>query len=189
MYDSTLASAIVVADSDATSPNSYGARPGTLMPYRGDSVLFITPSSMSMQVLGPSGMISRVMAMPSMGGGMPALIGSIFGTPGFDARGRLVFFSPVRMQMNVRGGPGGGPPEGPMRMEPPDSAFVVRYDLATRTVDTAAVIRIPRNRSTMTRRRPTAGWPWCAGATITWTGSIPKAAGPRRPACHSPGSN
>lgn len=147
MYDSTLASATVVADSDATAPNSYGARPGTLMPFRGDSVLFITPSSMSMQVLGPTGQVSRVMAMPSSTGGLPALLGSIFGTPGFDARGRLVFFSPTRMTINRTG----QAPDGPMRMEPPDSAFVVRYDLASRTMDTAGVIRIPRNRSTMTR--------------------------------------
>src|SRR5437868_5144523 len=54
MYDSTLANAVVVADSDPSSPNAYGSRPGTLMPYRGDSALFITPASMSMLVLNPA---------------------------------------------------------------------------------------------------------------------------------------
>jgi len=147
MYDSALANPTIVADSDAAASNSYGTRPGTLMPFRGDSALFITPQSLSMLVLAPNGQITRVMAMPSMGGGMPALLGNIFGTPGFDAQGRLVFFSPVRMQFNRRG----GPDDGPMRMEPPDSAYVVRYDLGTRTMDTAGVIKIPRNRSTMSR--------------------------------------
>ena len=148
LYDSTLSTAVVVADSDASALNAYGTRPATLMHFRGDSALFITPSSMSMQVVGPSGQISRVMAMPSFGGGPgAALLGSIFGTPGFDAHGRLVFFSPIRLNIQMRGPPG----DAPMRMEPPDSAYVVRYDLATRTMDTAAVIRIPRTRTTMTR--------------------------------------
>lgn len=146
LYDSTLANAVVVADSDPASPDAYGDRPGTLLAYRGDSALFITPASLSMLVLSPEGRIARVMAMPPSGqGGLPALIGSIFGTPGFDSRGRLVYFSPVRLQF--RGQPG----DGPMRMEPPDSALVVRFDFASRTLDTAAVIRIPRSRSSVNR--------------------------------------
>lgn len=148
LYDSALANAIVVADSDASSPNAYGARPGTLMPYRGDSALFITPASLSMLVLNPAGQIVRVMAMPPSGGAGPAaLLGNIFGTPGFDARGRLVYFSPTRMNMQIRG----QQTEGPIRMEPPDSAFVVRFDFGSRTLDTAAAIKIPRTRTTMNR--------------------------------------
>ncbi len=147
LYDSTLAAPVVVADSDASSPNAYGARPGTLMPFRGDSALLVTPASLSMLVLSPGGQISRVMAMPPSGGnGLPALIGNIFGTPGFDARGRLVYFSPIRMQFINR-----GQTDGPMRLEPPDSAFLVRFDFAGRTLDTAATIHIPRTRTTMNR--------------------------------------
>jgi hypothetical protein len=88
------------------------------------------------------------MAMPPSGGaGIPALLGNIFGTPGFDARGRLVYFSPVRLQFNRTGAQA----DQPIRMEPPDSAYVVRFDFASRTLDTAAVIRIPRTRTTMMR--------------------------------------
>jgi hypothetical protein len=36
-------------------------------------------------------------------------------------------------------------------MEPPDSAFIVRFDFATRTLDTAAAIRIPKTRMEMSR--------------------------------------
>src|SRR6185369_3189389 len=144
LYDSTLAAPTVVADSDATSPNAYGARPGTLMPFRGDSALFITPASLSMLVLNPRGEIARVMAMPPSNNGIPALLGNIFGTPGFDARGRLVYFSPIRMQFINRGGPGGPGDGAPLRMQPPDSAYVVRFDFASRSLDTAATIRIPR---------------------------------------------
>ncbi|HEY6109125.1 MAG TPA: hypothetical protein VIV56_09510 [Gemmatimonadales bacterium] len=150
LYDSTLSHPVVAADSDASSPNAYGSRPGTLIPFRGDSALFITPASLSMLVLDPAGRVARVMAMPPAGNGLPALLGSIFGTPGFDARGRLVYFAPMRMNFQRRGVPGaeGG---GPITLQPPDSAFVVRFDLASRTLDTAAAIHIPRNRTTVTR--------------------------------------
>ena len=96
LYDSTLASRTVVVDSSGASVNAYGARAGTLLPYRGDSVLLITPASLSMLVLTSDGRIARVMAMPPAENGIPVLIGSIFGTPGFDARGRLAYYFPVR---------------------------------------------------------------------------------------------
>lgn len=148
MFDADLSRATVVADSDAASSSSYGNRPGTLLPYRGDSALFITPASMSMLVLNPSGQVARVMAMPPSGGGIMGLIGNIFGTPGFDGRGRLAYFSPVRMVFQNRGG--GAPPDR-MNLQPPDSAYVVRFDFAGRTIDTAAVIKIPRTSTTVTR--------------------------------------
>lgn len=145
LYDSTLTTAVVIADSDGTTGEAYGARPGTLLPFRGDSALLITPASLSMLVLSPTGGVARVMAMPPGGSGLPALIGSIFGTPGFDARGRLVFFSPVRMVFQGR------PTDGPLSLEPPDSALLVRFDFAARTLDTVGAIRIPKSRSTMAR--------------------------------------
>ncbi len=145
LYDSTLTNPTVIADSEGTAGEAYGARPGTLLPFRGDSALLITPASLSMLVLSPSGTVARVMAMPSGGGGLPALIGSVFGTPGFDARGRLVFFAPVRMVFQGR------PTEGTMTLEPPDSALLVRFDFATRTLDTVGAIRIPKSRSRMAR--------------------------------------
>jgi hypothetical protein len=146
LYDSTLSSMTVVADSASGGANAYGSRPGTLLRFRGDSALFITPASLSMLVLSPEGAITRTMAMPPAGGGLPALLGNIFGTPGFDARGRLAYFSPVRL--NFRGLPTSGQP---FAMEPPDSAFVVRFDFPTRTLDTAGVIRIARTRTNINR--------------------------------------
>lgn len=145
LYDSTLSSVTVVADSVSGGANAYGSRPGTLLRYRGDSALFITPAALSMLVLSPAGTIVRTMAMPPAGGGLPALLGSIFGTPGFDAQGRLAYYSPVRL--NFRGLPSAGP----MAMVPPDSALIVRFDFATRTLDTAASIRIARSRTLVNR--------------------------------------
>lgn len=146
LYDSLLANPVVVADSDGTTGEAYGNRPGTLLPFRGDSALLVTPASLSMLVLSPQGRVARVMAMPPSGNRGPALIGSIFGTPGFDARGRLVFFAPSSINIQRRAGD-----TGPMAIEPPDSAMLVRFDFTTRTLDTIGAIKIPRSRSTMTR--------------------------------------
>jgi hypothetical protein len=146
LFDSTLQSGRVILDSAGEGASGYGSFPGSLLPYHGDSALFIAPQALSMLVLTPAGAVARVMAVPPSGGGMAALLGSIFGTPGFDAQGRLVYFAPPRFQAPAPS-PGGGMP----RMEPPDSALIVRFDFATRTLDTAEVIRIPKTRMEMTR--------------------------------------
>lgn len=143
LFDTSLATATVVADSDAVSPRPYGMRPGSLLRFRGDSALFATPESGSMQVLGPNGRATRAIAMPNMNDS-PALLGNVFGTPGFDARGRLVFFA--RVKANSHYNP---QLDRPMLMELPDSAFVVRYDLGTRVLDTVTSIRIPRERASV----------------------------------------
>jgi hypothetical protein len=144
LYDSALAKAVVVADS-SEGANAYGNRPGSLLRYRGDSALFVSPEALSMLVLSPSGTIARVMAMPPSGRGMPALLGNFFGTPGFDARGRLVYFAPARPPL---------PPArdaNAMSFQSPDSAFIVRFDFESRRIDSLATIRVPSSRSTGTR--------------------------------------
>jgi len=147
-FDSTLDTVRVVADSGGGGADAYGTMPGTLLPYHGDSALLVTPASLGMLVLSPAGTIVRVMATPPSGaGGLPALIGNIFGTPGFDAHGRLVYFSPVRMAFRGRPPEGGGP----MSLQPPDSALIVRFDFAARSLDTAGAIRIPRTRTSISR--------------------------------------
>ena len=146
LFDSTLQNSVVVLDSTGEGARAYGTFPGSLLPYHGDSALFIAPQALSMLVLSPTGAVARVMAVPPSGGGLPALIGNIFGTPGFDARGRLVYFSPVRITFS------GPAPSGALpTMEPPDSALIVRFDFATRTLDTAGAIRIPKTRMEMSR--------------------------------------
>ena len=146
LFDSGLTRATVVADSSG-SPEAYGSTPGTLLPYHGDSVLFVSPSTLAMLVLTPEGAVARVMATPPSprGAGPLGLIGNIFGTPGFDARGRLAYYLPVNLVIQ------GPVPSGSMSLQPPDSAFVVRFDFASRTLDTVAAIRIPRTRSQLTR--------------------------------------
>lgn len=148
MFDSTLKTATVVADSTSTTGNAYSGRIGGLIPYHGDSTLFVDPMSMSMLVIDPAGKVGRVMSVPSAAGAI-YLIGGPFGTPGFDAEGRLVY----------RGQARGPAPTTPPSSDPhkfvmppqPDSAPIVRFDLATRKLDTAAFFKIPKLNATVTQ--------------------------------------
>ncbi|HEY4215773.1 MAG TPA: hypothetical protein VGM67_01475 [Gemmatimonadaceae bacterium] len=145
LLDSTLTSATVIADTTDATANAYGTHAGTLIRYRGDTAMYIDIGSLSMLVIGPTGKIERIMAIPRPDQAQ-SLIGSVFGTPGFDAHGRLIYYG------------GGGIGSGALRLcclgtmpagalgsnfgGVGDSGFVVRADLATRALDTATVIKI-----------------------------------------------
>jgi hypothetical protein len=140
MLDSTLAVIGVVADSTSATANAYASRSGGLIPYRGDSTLFVDPSSMSMLVFDAAGKNVRTMSVPRT---QDAFALTMAGT-GFDAAGRLVYRAMPAMMM--RGAPGAaGAAGGPMSPPSiPDSAAIVRVDLATRKVDTVAHIKTPK---------------------------------------------
>jgi hypothetical protein len=153
LVDSTLAHARVIADTTSVTADAYGQTPGTLIRYRGDSVLFIDVSSLSMLVLGPSGAIARVMAIPRPNDAA-GLIGGLYGTPGVDARGRLVYYSGAptgSIQILRRGARAfADDREGAATVttkeidEHIDSAVIVRVDPATRVVDTLASFKITK---------------------------------------------
>lgn len=136
LFDSTLATFTVVADSTSATGNAYGGRMAGLIPYRGDSTLFVDPQSLSMLVIDPAGKLGRTLSVPRPDDAL-ALTGLAFGTPGFDARGRLVYRPMPRPRMNA----GSGPMPAPVF---PDSAPVLRVDLATRAVDTAAFVKMQK---------------------------------------------
>jgi hypothetical protein len=140
LFDSTLATSIVVADSTSATSNAYGARPGGLIPYHGDSALFVDQSSLSMLVIGPTGKIARVISAPRPTD-IPYLVGGPFGTPGFDLRGRLVYST--RLAPSPLTPPAGSPASASAVTVLRDSAIIVRFDLASRTLDTLATFRIP----------------------------------------------
>jgi hypothetical protein len=136
LLDSTLKRVAVVADS-SSGANGYGARPGGLIPYRGDSTLFVDPAALSMLVIDPAGRIVRVMAAPRPDD-VNFLTGGPWGNPGFDARGRLVY-RPFRLNFTP---PAPGQPFVPP--PPAESAAVIRYDLAARKLDTAGFFKVPK---------------------------------------------
>jgi hypothetical protein len=147
LFDSTFLQVTVVADSTSSTANAYGNRSGGLLSYRGDSALFVDPASLSMLVISSEGKITRVMSAPRPQD-VAFLVGGPNGTPGFDAKGRLVYRAQPPFRMAApRGGGGGG-----MAMpEFPDTVPVVRFDLGARTLDTAGFFRINRPNMTITQ--------------------------------------
>ncbi len=147
LLDSTFAREAVVADTTAATANAYGARPGGLIPYRGDSSLFVDPGSLSMLVLDGAGKVVKVMAIPRPDDAQ-FMIGGPFGTPGFDSKGRIVYRGFTRPNL---------PPPGAERTtgfrvpEQPDSAPILRVALATRALDTASFFKIPKTRANVSQ--------------------------------------
>jgi hypothetical protein len=142
ILDPGLANAFVLADSASGQLNSYGTRAGGLIRYVADSTLFVDPAGLSMFVIDPSGKIARVASVPrSQDAG--SLGNNLIGTPGVDAAGRLVYRG-GGLRVTQQSGKGGG--GGMVMPDFPDSAAIVRVDLATRKVDTAAYFKIPKTK-------------------------------------------
>jgi hypothetical protein len=139
LLDSALNLVKVVADTTSATAGAYGARPGGLIAFHGDSTLFVDLASLSMLLIDPNGSIGRVMAVPRASDAA-FLIGGPFGTPGFDPAGRLIYRAPPRLVFPPPPGPGQLPQIPP----PPDSAALVRVDLATRKVDTVTWFKIQK---------------------------------------------
>jgi len=167
LFEKDLASFSVVADTTPATGNAYSGRMAGLIPYKGDSSLFIDPQSLSMMVIDPKGTIGRVMSVPRPNEAQ-ALVAGQGGIPGFDAQGRLVYRA-SNFRIGAPGAPAGGPgqtrietnraqgsggtpgmPPGFTMPEFPDSAAIVRVELATRKLDTVAFVKVPKVRMSMT---------------------------------------
>lgn len=152
LFDSTLKTFTVVADTTSATANAYGARAGGLIPFRGDSTLFVDPASLSMLVLDANGKVARVMAAPRASDAF-FLVGGPFGSPAFDPQGRLIYRAPPLPVFTARAG-GGAPSAAGGTFTPPtfpDSMPIVRIDLATRNLDTVAFIKTPKVQMNITR--------------------------------------
>jgi hypothetical protein len=137
LLDPTLQKVTVIADSTSGATNGYGPRAGALIPYVGDSTLFLDPVAGSFVVIDPAGKPTRVMSPPRPNdNGAISNFGN--GFPGFDAKGRMVYRTnyPV-MPFQTRD----GNVQMPTR---PDSAPLIRVDLDTRRADTLTAIRTPK---------------------------------------------
>ena len=142
LMDTTLKTVQVVLDSLAEVANTYGTRPGTLIPYRADSVLFVDPVSYAVLVLDPTARIARVRSIWRVQDTyLFTNPGNYYGWPSVDAKGRIVYRVPA-----MPAPPKVAPPAGVPYFPPdPDSAFIAGIDLDTRKLDTLGVIRIPKN--------------------------------------------
>jgi hypothetical protein len=153
LFEKGLSTYRVVADTTAATGNAYSSRMVGLIAFRGDSSLLIDPQSLSMMVVDDKGTIGRVMSLPRPNDAM-SMVGGLGGMPGFDGQGRLVYRA--QPQPRFVGGPdgprreGAGGPGARRMPEFPDSAALVRVELATRKLDTVAFLKIPRTRMTTT---------------------------------------
>lgn len=176
LFEKDLKTYKVVADTTPATGNAYSGRFAGLLPWRGDSSVFVDPQALSMMVIDPQGTIGRVMSVPRPNEAM-ALVPGMGGIPGFDGQGRLVYRAPPGMRFGPGGpgGPGGPRPGGAaggnnsVRVETrggaagpgglptgfqmpdfPDSNALVRVELATRKLDTVAFVKVPKVRMSMT---------------------------------------
>ena len=149
--DSNFKIKSVIADTTPATANSYSSRLAGLIPFRGDSSLFIDPQSLSMLVIDGKGEVVRVMAVPRPQDAT-FMIGGQFGTPGVDPQGRIVYRGFVAP--NMRGMNFGGPPQPGQAIRTPqmaDTAPVYRVNLATHALDTATYFKIPSANISMTQ--------------------------------------
>jgi hypothetical protein len=147
LFEKDLTKFTVLADTTSATGNAYSSRAGGLIGWKGDSSLFVDPQSLSMIVIDPSGKLGRSMAAPRAND-VGLLIGGPTGTPGIDATGRLVY----RAQPGFRMAPPAPGSNGMLSMPAiPDSAPLVRYDLAARKLDTVTFLKTAKTNVQMSQ--------------------------------------
>jgi len=149
LFDSTLAHPVLVADTTDATNKAYGRSLAELFRYRGDSALFVDVGSLSMMVVNPDGKLGRVMAIPQPDEAQRLL--EVFGLPGFDARGRLIYTVSPGLEgylvLCCVEHPGRRPEwkAGAHEVPKPDSALLLRVDLTTRAPDTIGSVKVERH--------------------------------------------
>jgi hypothetical protein len=143
LFDAKLATAKPVIDtiggSGPGAPAKVVAWANTLIPYAGDSTLYVDRATQSLLVLDPNGKSARVMSLPRPGDFVTIGSGGEAGEPGFDSQGRLVYHGlPVRPRPKVDEERPWLPPI-PVQV---DSAPIVRADLDTRKIDTLTALKL-----------------------------------------------
>lgn len=144
LLDSSLARLSIVADSTSETGTAFSGRFGGLVPYRGDSTLFVDPQSLSMLMIDPEGRIARVLSVPRAEDAMS--LAADQGTAGLDPQGRLIYRAALTFRRPPRHeGAGFQPPT------VPESLAIVRTDISTRVTDTLGYVKVPKMRMNATR--------------------------------------
>lgn len=149
LFNPQLTSFTLIADSTSATANAYGGRTGGLAGYKGDSSIFVDPASLSMLVIDPTGKVARVISVPRAQDAN--MLASPIGNPVLAPNGKLVYRAQPQMMfgggqrtITIGGGGSGANPGAFLPPEIPDSAPVLRIDLATRVVDTIGYIKTPK---------------------------------------------
>ncbi|MEO7998072.1 MAG: hypothetical protein ABI852_11540 [Gemmatimonadaceae bacterium] len=151
VIDGTLAHPRVLLDSASDGVNSYGPKPAPLIPFVGDSSLFVDGGSGTLLVIDRDGTISHVRSAPKTSD-LRYLAG---GPSAVDRNGNIVYRGVIpqkRKPPTTNGQPG----QPALILQTPDSAPVIRASFETRTIDTVARIKI-QNGSTLSMQRDANG--------------------------------
>ncbi|HYV96954.1 MAG TPA: hypothetical protein VE967_05830 [Gemmatimonadaceae bacterium] len=135
MFDAALKNMKVLADSTGNAPSRYSNNFGAIMPYLGDSTLFIDAEAQALIVIDPKGVFGRTMSAPKASD-----LRALSGNATTDPLGRLVYRVPRQTPGPVIGGPDTGKI---VTAVIHDSAAIVRGNFETRAVDTAALLALP----------------------------------------------
>ncbi|MEO7362317.1 MAG: hypothetical protein ABI120_18445 [Gemmatimonadaceae bacterium] len=120
VLDAKLANKSIVIDSVSVGRQGYGRYAAPIIPYLGDSTLFVDAEALSLVVLDQNGAAARVSAAPK-----PSDLHSMaYQASGSDPKGNLLYLGQGEMVVTKNGA------------DRPDSQPVVRANFETRTVDT-----------------------------------------------------
>jgi len=131
LLDEKLANPKVIVDS-AGGATMYGASAGALIPFAGDSTLFVDRGASAFLVLAPSGDVARVMSMPPGNAATYLTSPTAYGYPAYSAALGIVYRLPMPRPQVQR--PREGEPEITKKFD--DSALVMTMAIKRRTVDT-----------------------------------------------------
>lgn len=151
LFDSTLTYSISVIDSIASASNFQTA--AQLIPYRGDSTLFVDVATNVLLVIDQTGKLARTMALPKPRDSR-YLAGTFFGAATIDAKGRLVYRAAYPVVVNT---PPAGSPTLMTMPSQPDSGVIVRADFDSRKVDTLTTLKIMQSESAMSMKQDGRG--------------------------------
>jgi hypothetical protein len=111
---------------------------GGMIPYKGDTTLFVDTRHMALVLISPQGQFGRTLAVPRPNDA-PSLAGGAAGFPGFDLSGRLVFRGRPAPPTKPRVGSDGMAEVPPL----PELYPLLRFDMQTREVDTVTQLKVP----------------------------------------------
>ena len=130
VLDANLSNASVLIDSVAVGGQAYGPVASPLIPYVGDSTLFVDGVARALLLIGPQGTVARTMAPPK-----PSDLSYLtFGASGTDTNGSLVYLSRFPLVPSYSA-------ESVMSIVPSDSSPLVRANFDSRTTDTLTRLR------------------------------------------------
>ena len=137
LFDKSLTTAQVIADTMPGRKTQYGGRGSAIVEYTGDSTLFVDITGRGFLVLDGSGVVTRAMSAPRPND-VATMANASFGAARFDKSGRLIYRSSLFPAFKA---PVVGKAYTPPVM--PDSAPLLRADFDTRAADTIAWLRVP----------------------------------------------